>query len=316
MSIVTKAFVAVLALCSIAPAAFAGTMPQASVDYSADSIMEAQGMAINSRIYHSRNKDRMEMNTSGMNSIVINRMDKKLTWMLMPEQKMYTEMDIKEGKKNSKDISDCQVDFKSQGSETVNGFKTTKNKVTMVCPDNLTYTGHMWVTKESILMKMDAVATTDNGEVAFKMELKNLKIARQNPKLFEIPAGYEKMSLGGLFRGFVTPAQSRRGVVDKLVIGDEGRSYTAKPRKSKDRRGRSYTAAPRDNGRSYTAEPRRGRSYTAKPRDEGRSYTAAPRDEGRSYTAEPRDTGRSYTARKRSNPLDDPVGKIRNFFGL
>lgn len=323
MNFVTRLLFTLVAAFAVPLPLLAETMPQATVDYSADSLMEAQGMTINSRIYHSVNKDRVEMSGTGANSIIINRLDKKVGWVLMPEQKTYMEVDLKESKKNSKDISDCRVNQKNLGSETVNGFKTTKSKINMTCPDNMAYEGFMWVTKEGILMKMDAVAKTDDGDVALKQELKNLKVGKQNPKLFEIPAGYSKMSLGGLLRGsfgFSGDAPARGRNVDKYKGNDDGgRSYTAKPRsKNKKSKGRSYTSSSRNSGRSYTAQSRDdGRSYTASPRDDGRSYTASPRDDGRSYTAESRN-GRSYTSRKRSisNPISDPVNKIRNFLGF
>lgn len=307
MRVMASLLLSLIAVCAAPLPSLADTMPQASVDYSADSYMQAQGMEINSRVYHSLNKDRVEMNTGGTNSIIINRLDKKVGWVLMPEQKMYMEVDLKESKKNSKDISDCQVKQKSLGSDTVNGYRTTKHKISMTCPDNMNYEGFMWVTREGIMVKMDAVARTDDGEVTLKQELRNLKVGKQSPKLFEIPAGYSSMSLGGLLRGsfgFAGESAPSGRTVDKYVGDDDGgRSYTAKPR-GKKTKGRSYTARSRDEGRSYTSSPR----------DEGRSYTASPRDEGRSYTSR----GRSYTSRKRSggSPIGDPVNKIRSFFGF
>lgn len=192
-------------------------VPQPTVEYSADSVMEAQGMSMVSRVYHGKNKERFEMTNSGMTSIMISRIDKKIAWMLMPDQKMYMEMDLKEAKQSSKDISDCRLSQKSLGTETVNGFKSTKNKITMTCPDKLTYDGHMWVTKEGIMMKMDAVAKTEDGDVRFRTELKNVKIGRQDPKLFEVPAGYKKMSIGGMFGGAM-PFGSQ---ADKQRNGDD-----------------------------------------------------------------------------------------------
>lgn len=37
-------------------------------------------------------KERREMDQRGKNMITIMRQDKKMTWMLMPEQRMYMEM--------------------------------------------------------------------------------------------------------------------------------------------------------------------------------------------------------------------------------
>ena len=43
-----------------------------------------------------------------------------------------------------------------------------------------------------------------DGDVSFKMDLKNLKVAKQSPDLFEIPAGYQAVNLGGIMSNFGT----------------------------------------------------------------------------------------------------------------
>ncbi len=248
---------------AVGPALGAG-ISQAKVEYSADSYMETQGMSVTSKVFHAENKDRMEMKVQGTNNIIINRMDKKLAWVLMPEQKMYMETSLEEGKKKSNDINDCQIEQQQLGSEVVNGLKATKNKITMSCPDGLKYDGSTWVTKEGIMVKMDSVAKTDKGDIPFKMELKNLNIARQDPGLFEIPTGYQAFNMGGVMGAF----------------GDMMKKAT----QGKEKRARDEAA----------------KETTTRPLEEGRSYTAEPRGEGRSYTAAAREGGRSYTAQKKS----------------
>lgn len=279
--------------------ALAAGLPQTKVEYSADSIMETQGAAIASKVYHAENKARMEMKVQGANNIMISRMDKKVAWMLMPDQKMYMETSLEEGKKKSNDVNNCQMDMQPQGSETVNGLKTTKNKLAMTCPDGLKYNGSMWIAvKEGIMVKMDSVAKTEKGDIPFKMELKNINIAKQDPALFEIPAGYQAMNMGGIMGAFGDMMKKMTQETDKRAREDAARKENAK---------RSPEA-----GRSYTAK---GRSFTASPRERGRSYTAASREEGRSYTAEQRDAGRSYTAQKKSGIGGiDPVKVLKGIF--
>jgi len=289
MRIATLSTMALLATVFAVGTALGAGMPQTKVEYSADSIMETQGMAVTSKVFHAENKDRMEMKAQGANNIIINRMDKKLGWVLMPEQKMYMETNLEEGKKKSNDVNNCQIEQQQLGSESVNGFKTTKNKISMSCPDGLKYNGSMWVTKEGIMVKMDSVAKTDKGDIPFKMELKNLNIAKQDPSLFEIPAGYQAFNMGGIMGAF----------------GDMMKKATqGKEKRAKDEAAKEPAKRPSESGRSYTSAAR-----------EGRSYTAAPREEGRSYTAEQREAGRSYTAQKKSGLGGiDPVKVLKGIF--
>ncbi len=282
--------------------ALGAAMPQPKVEFSADSTMESQGMVMTAKIHHAANKERMEMNLGdGKRSTMIMRMDKGVSWMLMPEQQMYMEMSMAEGKKKSQDYRDCSVQQKPAGAETVNGVRTSRYKVVMSCPDETTFDGTMWVTKENIVMKLDTVAKGGDGSVGVKMELKNLKIARQDPKLFEVPAGYQKMNLGGMFDNIGNimqkaqedaerKAAKKKKKRDDAAAADAGRAYTAKGREYT-AKGRSYTAG----GRSYTAAPRGGRDYTAK----GRDYTATPRER------QPESSSGGF----------DPVNAIKGLFG-
>lgn len=229
-------------------------MPQTKVEYSADSTMETQGMSVTSKIYHAENKDRMEMNVQGTNNIMINRMDKKLSWVLMPDQKAYMETSLEEGKKKSNDINSCQIEQQPLGSETVNGFKATKSKIAMSCPDGLKYSGFMWITKEGIMTKLDSVAKTDRGDMPFKMELKNLNIARQDPRLFEIPAGYQAFSMGGMMGSFEDIMKKATREEEKRTKDEEAKEAARRPPEE----GRSFTAKPREEGRSYTAQQKKG----------------------------------------------------------
>jgi hypothetical protein len=276
MRIITLSMTTLLVTVLAVGTALGAGMPQTKVEYSADSTMESQGMTMTSKVFQAENKYRMEMKVQGANNIVINRMDKKLSWILMPDQKMYMENSLEEGKKKSNDINDCKIDQQPLGSETVNGMKTTKNKLAMSCPDGLKYNGTMWVTKDGIMVKMDSVAKTDKGDIPFKMELKNINIAKQDPSLFEIPAGYQAMNMGGMMGAF----------------GDMMKKATqAGEKKSRD-------------------------EAAKKERDEAAAATAAPRTDGRSYTAEPRaEAGRSYTAQKKSGSGGmDPVKIFKDIF--
>jgi hypothetical protein len=276
MRIITLSMTTLLVTVLAVGTALGAGMPQTKVEYSADSTMESQGMTMTSKVFQAENKYRMEMKVQGANNIVINRMDKKLSWILMPDQKMYMENSLEEGKKKSNDINDCKIEQQQLGSEVVNGLKTTKNKIAMSCPDGLKYNGSMWVTKDGIMVKMDSVAKTDKGDIPFKMELKNINIAKQDPSLFEIPAGYQAMNMGGMMGAF----------------GDMMKKATqAGEKKSRD-------------------------EAAKKERDEAAAATAAPRTDGRSYTAEPRaEAGRSYTAQKKSGSGGmDPVKIFKDIF--
>ncbi|TKB63066.1 MAG: hypothetical protein E8D48_07235 [Nitrospira sp.] len=170
--------------------------PEVQVDYSADSTMETEGgMTMKSRIYHTANKDRMEMGGSdGMTSIT--RKDKKVVWQLMGN--MYMEMLMDTSNTSGMDAFDI-VEQTEVGQETINGVKTTKSKVVAVKKDGSgKFGGFFWTTKEGITVKMDMLSKEGDKKMRMTSELTNLKIEKQDPALFEIPVGYTKNDMGAM----------------------------------------------------------------------------------------------------------------------
>ena len=189
--------VALLICMILAPlTAGATSPPEVQVDYSADSTMETEGgMTMKSRIYHTVNKDRMEMGGSdGMTSIT--RKDKKVVWQLMGD--MYMEMPMDSSNTSGMDGFDI-VEQAEVGQETINGIKATKSKIVVVKKDGSgKFGGFFWTTKEGITVKMDMLSKEGDKKLRMTSELTNLKIEKQNPALFEIPAGYTKNDMGAM----------------------------------------------------------------------------------------------------------------------
>lgn len=180
-------------------AVIAAPPPEVKVDYSADSTMETEGgMTMKSRLYHTVEKERMEMGGSdGMVSII--RKDKKVVWQLMGN--MYMEMPMDASNASGMDAFDIteQVEV---GPETINGLKTTKSKIVAVKKDGSgKFGGFFWATKEGITVKMDMLSKEGDKKMRMTSELSNLKIEKQDPALFEVPAGYTKNDMGAMMGG-------------------------------------------------------------------------------------------------------------------
>jgi hypothetical protein len=220
----------------------AANLPEPKVEYSADSITESGDISIRSRIFYTPGKQRMEQDAGGTQTIIINRMDKNMAWVLMPAQRSYLEMSSAEEKQKSNDIHECSVELRKMGQETINGQKTTKNQVSAKCPADSSYEGTLWITNDGIMMKMEALFTDQNNtQRQMKIEMKNVKIGRQDPKLFEIPSGYSKFGLGSMLDAFknqpVEEAQPQQNAPGE-------RNLQNKPRKSASEEDGRTTTAP------------------------------------------------------------------------
>src|SRR5262245_28445274 len=177
-------------------ASFAATLPVPTVEYSADRTIETDKGNFTGKIYAARDKQRSEMNFGGMQSVTIIRQDKQVGYMLMPAQQMYRELDVATAKQQAGGQPSDLVDITEVGKETIEGQATTKYK--MIMKDG-SAGGFMWITKDGIPVKLDAISKENGKRTRFTMTLSNLRVGNLDPSVFEVPAGYTAMpSFGGM----------------------------------------------------------------------------------------------------------------------
>jgi hypothetical protein len=243
--------IVVLALLAAAVAIIPGSshaagLAPASVEYSADRhVTTGSGEGMTGKIHAAPGKERNEF---GQGAVSIMRMDKKVMWTLMPEQKKYMEHKFGEAtaKRDPGNIQDCDVKQTAAGEETIEGFKTRKSTIEVSCPGKEKFGGTMWITKENIVMRMETeVKTSGAKKEKFRTELKNLKVGKQDPALFEIPAGYEKFEVPSI------------GNIQQMMR-DQAAKEEQRQREQEEARARAKeeAAKARETGRSYSAQPR------------------------------------------------------------
>lgn len=256
------AFFILLALSFLPNASSAAGFEEPRVEYSADSYFESEGASIKSKVSHAPGKERREM--EGM--VMIVRRDKKVVWQLMPEMKKYMENPIGKDDKKS-DISDYKIEQTIVGPDVVEGMNTTKYKVVMTDKSGDRYTGLMWSTKDGIMVKLDAEGEHKGRKAKMKNYLRNIKIARQDPKLFEIPAGYTSMgSVMDMFKGAQEESQKAQEEAARKAKEAEAKKAKEEAARKKAEEERDYTASERDytsGERDYTSSPRKKTTSTS-----------------------------------------------------
>jgi hypothetical protein len=168
----------------------AAGLPVPTVEYSADRVIESEAGSFNGKVYSAKDRERTEMSMGDMQTVMILRRDKQIGWMLMPMQKSYQEMDFSQAAQQSGAAPDDQVEITVVGTETVEGFESTKYKMLM---KDGSAGGFIWITQHGIPVKMDMLSKSGRDKTRITMTLKNLQIGTQDPQLFEIPAGYTAM---------------------------------------------------------------------------------------------------------------------------
>jgi outer membrane lipoprotein-sorting protein len=161
----------------------------AAVDFSADMVMTTKDMKSTGTIYFEPNKFRMDMHSPQKMS-TITRLDKKVMWSIMPEQRMYMQMPL--NLKNSPAVEEKmngEIDRKLVGSENVNGHPTKKYLVTYRSGDRKEQV-YQWVATD-----INFPVRTAAVDGSWSQDYKNIKIGSQPGSLFEVPAGYKKFAM-------------------------------------------------------------------------------------------------------------------------
>lgn len=191
---------AILAICFSlgSPVSALAQAQQGAVAYSADFTLETADMSQTGRIYSSAGKERRESVMEGMVMINIRREDLGKLWILMPSEQMY--MEISAGQENTSDMAatnpaDYDVEMTEVGPDVLDGVETIKQKVIMTGADGSKMGGFWWTTAEGIPIKMDMLAIEEGDKTRLKQQLSNLELGEPDPSLFEIPDGYQPLSM-------------------------------------------------------------------------------------------------------------------------
>lgn len=195
-----------LVLTSVAFAQMSGKAP-----FSADmKVTMKNEKNVSGKVYFNGDKMRQDFTAEGHQAIQIIDFQRKVTDMLMPEQKMYMEMNYGENMRQHRGFkwpelksynpsNPCaqleDTSCEKVGTETVNGrstdkwiFKSKKNNETTTA----------WLDHKI----MYPIRTVNKD---FQMDLTNVREGMPDASLFEIPAGYRKFDMGEMMRGQMPP---------------------------------------------------------------------------------------------------------------
>jgi hypothetical protein len=165
-----------------------GIGPAFAEGFSADIVSKSQGTVFQGRIYSTKDKTRMET----PQAITITRMDKKIMWMLMPDQKMYMEMPLQpQNIVASDEKMPGEIERRTLGTEQVGGKLTTKYKIVYAPEGSPQMAILAWIAND---LKFPVKTAAEDG--SWVLEYKNINTASPDDSLFELPAGYQKLPYG------------------------------------------------------------------------------------------------------------------------
>jgi len=169
------------------------SVPGIAADITADMIHKSSMGSFSGKMFLKGNNLRQEMNIAGEKQITIFRKDKGVVWILMPKQTMYMEMSA-DSQKNMAPVDPDELGKMGKktflGKEKVNGYMCSKYHYTFNDPSmgDAIY----WISEKlnfPVKMEMDG----PSGPMV--MEYRNIQEKSVSDALFNIPSGYQKMSM-------------------------------------------------------------------------------------------------------------------------
>jgi outer membrane lipoprotein-sorting protein len=179
--------------------------------FSADMTMTTakNGEPVSGKVFYSLPKMRWDMSTHGQNVSMIVNSGTQTMYMVMHQNHMYMEMNTNQTNPMARNMPKPDASFdpknpcgkmadvtcKNSGTETVNGRLCDK----WVTTDKNGKTTTAWIDKK--LFFPIKTVTADGAT----MELTNIKEGAPPASTFDVPAGYQKMDMGGMMRGQKPP---------------------------------------------------------------------------------------------------------------
>ena len=172
-------------------------------EFSADVVTQAGGQTVSGRMYISKDKMRYEM----PQAVTITRLDRQVSYVLMPAEKMVMEHPLDRLAAAKTGIkSESEIERVLMGKEILDGRSTDKFRVTYKDPRGST-TVFQWLDANGIPAKVEA------PDGSWSVEYKNVNAGSQPDSLFEVPAGYQTFtmpSMSAAHQGMGAPSMSEK----------------------------------------------------------------------------------------------------------
>lgn len=178
-----------------APSALAFEYSLPTKPYYAESVMTERQRTVNVQVWYTPQKVKFQIGSGGRTMVMIGDKAAATMTMLLPDRKTYFQRPLPAGLFGplGKTGPGKGMTFKKVGSETLLGVKTSKYKVVGKNAGGSAFDGHIWLTADNIIMRLDGKKTRGEIVSPIKMDTKVLKMGPVDAKAFAIPDGYKKM---------------------------------------------------------------------------------------------------------------------------
>ncbi len=146
---------------------------------------------LETRTFQGKNKKRIDTIIQNVPQSVIIDYGKQIVTWVWPKTFSYLSVPLKkENQENLKKATNITRLDKIK-SDYIRGFEVDVYKLKLNLPDGTTEESTRWITKHGITLKEVGFIQGKEGKIHFYSEFSNVKIFKQDDRLFEVPEGFK-----------------------------------------------------------------------------------------------------------------------------
>ena len=143
------------------------------------------------RTFHGIKKKRIDTIIQNIpQSVIINYEKQVATWVW---PRTYSYLSVPLNKKTQEDLKKATniIELKRIKSDYLRGFEVDLYKLKANLPDGTSEESTRWITKQGVTLKEVGFIKGKEGKIHFYSEFSNVKMFKQDDKLFEVPEGFK-----------------------------------------------------------------------------------------------------------------------------
>jgi hypothetical protein len=166
--------------------------------YSADFTLAGSRGTYHGKVWHTRGRERRDVQTEGGGQGVLILRDQDLAYLLGLSGKWYVGLSLKAAAAFAGGLDGWSVTRAKTGDETVAGVRATRWKTSAQGPKG-GFTGDIWTSRDGIVLRARGVVDNPDGDDApVEMSLSNLKLGAVDARMLEVPQGWFGFDLKGV----------------------------------------------------------------------------------------------------------------------
>ena len=166
-------------------------LPEVTAEYVCNTKFIMGATVLETRTFQGKNKKRIDTVIQNVPQSVIIDYEKQTVSWVWSKTSSYLSLPLK--KENQENLKKAKniIKLNKIKSDYIHGFEVDLYELEVKLPDGTKEESTRWITKHGVTLKEVGFIDGSDGKLHFYSEFSNVKVFKQDEKLFEIPNGYK-----------------------------------------------------------------------------------------------------------------------------